>query len=315
MQHRMARARSDAWGGPRRISQEKPDLVAWVLEEVRDRGPITARGIEGDLPRKKDNWGWNWSETKQALEFLFFGGEVSVSSRNAQFERLYDVPERVLPAKVLAVPTPTDEEAHIELVRRAAVSHGVATEACLRDYYRMKVEPTRAAISALVESGDLLPVQIEGWKRPAYLHRDARLPRKVEAKALLSPFDPLVWERTRAERLFDFRYRIEIYVPEHLRVHGYYVLPFLLGENLVARVDLKAERQIGALVVKGSFAELDAPEATAAELAGELRSLAGWLGLSSIVVEPRGDLAADLKVAVKELMGDHGISAEDLPAR
>ncbi len=302
MQHRMARARSEAWGGPRRIFEEKPDLVAWVLDEVRARGPISARGIEGDLPPKnKDNWGWNWSETKQALEFLFFAGEVSVARRNAQFERLYDVPERVLPADVLSRPAPTHEEAHVELVRRAAISHGVATEACLRDYYRMRSDNTRAAIATLVEEGELLPVSIEGWRRPGYLHRDARIPRRAHAAALLSPFDPLVWERTRAEQLFGFRYRIEIYVPEDLRVHGYYVLPFLLGEHLVGRVDLKADRQSGVLMVKGSYAEPGAPEETASALATELHTLAGWLGLDAVRVEPRGDLAPPLAIAVKEL--------------
>ena len=304
MRHRMARARSEAWGGPRRIFEEKPDLVAWVLDEVRERGPISARDIEGDLPRaNKDNWGWNWSETKQALEFLFFGGEVSVARRNAQFERMYDVPERVLPAEVLAVPVPTDQEAHRELVRRAAAAHGVATEACLRDYYRMRSDHTRAAIDALVEDGELEPVRIEGWARPAYLHRAARLPRRVAARALLSPFDPLVWERTRAERLFGFRYRIEIYVPEHQRVHGYYVLPFLLGEDLVARVDLKADRKNGLLLVKGAYAEPGAPEETAGELAAELDELRGWLGLDAVRVESRGDLAPALTVAVKERDG------------
>lgn len=304
MAHRMRRARAEAWGGPRQIFAEKPELVGWVLDEVRRCGPVTARGIEGDLPRTdKDNWGWNWSETKQALEFLFFAGEVTVSGRNAQFERLYDVPEHVLPAHILAMPTPTDEEAHVELIRRAAISHGVATERCLRDYFRMGPEGSRRAVATLVEGGELLPVSIEGWRRPAYLHRDARLPRRVNAKALLSPFDPLVWERTRTEQLFGFRYRIEIYVPEHLRVHGYYVLPFLLGENLVARVDLKADRKAGLLVVKGAYAEPDAPRETAAELAGELHSLASWLGLDAVMVEPRGDLAAELAVAVKEAAG------------
>ncbi|HET6627756.1 MAG TPA: crosslink repair DNA glycosylase YcaQ family protein [Nocardioidaceae bacterium] len=304
MQHRMARARSEAWGGPRRIFEEKPDLVAWVLEEVRQRGPVTARGIEGDLPRaNKDNWGWNWSETKQALEFLFYAGEVSVARRNAAFERLYDLPERVLPADVLAMPTPTQDQAHVELVRRAAVSHGVATETCLRDYYRMRPDAARAAIGTLVEDGELLPVGIEGWRRPAYLHRDARLPRRVRARALLSPFDPVVWERARAEQLFGFRYRIEIYVPEKQRVHGYYVLPFLLGEDLVARVDLKADRKSGVLQVKGSYAEPRAPEETPAELAMELHALAGWLDLDTVAVEPRGDLAPALAVAVKELAG------------
>jgi len=299
MRHRMARAREEAWGGPRSIAERRPDLVAWVLEEVCERGPVTARQVEGDRPRTgKESWGWNWSETKQALEFLFFAGEVTASGRTAGFERLYDLPERVLPAEVLARPTPTPAEAHVELLRRAAVSHGVATEPCLRDYYRMRPQDSRPALEALVESGELLPVDVEGWNRRAYLHRDARVPRRVAGRALLSPFDPVVWERARTESLFGFHYRIEIYVPERHRVHGYYVLPFLLGDRLVARVDLKSDRRSGRLVVKGAFAEPDAPAGTAAELAEELRSLAGWLELPEVTVEPMGDLAGALAVEV-----------------
>ncbi len=294
MKHRMARAHTEAWGGPRSIYGRRPDLVASVLADVARHGPVTARDIDDDLPRAKVDWGWNWSEVKQALEFLFFAGEVSAAGRNSQFERLYDLPERVLPAHILAQPEPTPEEAHIELVRRAAVSHGVGTEPCLRDYYRMRPEASKPAVQALVDAGELVPVSIQGWGQPAYLHRDARLPRRVDARALLSPFDPVVWERTRTEHLFGFRYRIEIYVPEHARVHGYYVLPFLLGEDLVARVDLKADRKAGVLVVKGAFAEPGAPAQTAAELAVTLRELAGWLGLFDVQVAPRGDLAPAL---------------------
>ena len=310
MQHRMARAHTDAWGGPRSIAARRPDLVAWVLEEVRERGPATARAIEGDLPRaSKENWGWNWSETKQALEYLFFAGDVTVAARTAQFERLYDLPERVLPPEVLAAPTPTPAEAHVELLRRAAVSHGVGTELCLRDYYRMQPQEARSALSVLVESGELLPVAVEGWSRPAYLHRDARLPRRVDARALLSPFDPVVWERDRTESLFGFRYRIEIYVPEAQRVHGYYVLPFLLGDRLVARVDLKADRRSGALLVHGAYAEPEAPTDTAAALAAELGRLAGWLGLDSAAVAPRGDLAGALAAELSTVLPVSGSTA------
>ncbi len=294
MKHRMARAHTLAWGGPRSIYARKPDLVASVLADVARQGPVTARDIDDDLPRAKVDWGWNWSEVKQALEFLFFAGEVSVAGRNSSFERLYDLPERVVPIPILRQPDPAPEEAHVELVRRAAVSHGVATEASLRDYYRMHQEASKPAVRTLVETGELVPVSVQGWSQPAYLHRDARLPRRLSARALLSPFDPVVWERPRTEQLFGFRYRIEIYVPEPARVHGYYVLPFLLGENLVARVDLKADRKAGVLVVKGAYAEPSAPDETAAELAAVLRELADWLGLSDVHVAPRGDLAGAL---------------------
>ncbi len=294
MKHRMALADTMAWGGPRSIKARKPDLVAGVLADVVAHGPVTARDIDDDLPKSKVDWGWNWSEVKQSLEYLFFAGEVTAAGRTGSFERLYDIPERVIPAHILAQPDPTPDEANIELVRRAARSYGVATEFCLRDYYRMQPEWSKPAVAALVEAGELLPVSIEGWSQPAYLHRDARLPRRVDARALLSPFDPVVWERKRTEKLFDFHYRIEIYVPEHLRKHGYYVLPFLLGEHLVARVDLKADRKSATLLVKGAYREPLAPDETVHELFEALEELAEWLGLDQIVVEPHGDLAPEL---------------------
>ena len=298
MRHRMDKADTNAWGGPRSVAARKPDLVAGVLQDVKASGPVTARDIDDDLPTTKVDWGWNWSEVKQALEYLFFAGEVTAAGRTSSFERLYDIPERVIPAEILAQPVPTPAEAHIELIRRAARSHGVATEFCLRDYYRMAPDESKVAVAALVEAGELLPVSIEGWQVPAYLHRDARLPRRVDARALLSPFDPVVWERRRTEHLFGFHYRIEIYVPEPKRVFGYYVLPFLLGEQLVARVDLKADRKAGILIVQGAYAEPDAPDETASELAAELTSLAGWLGLTAIRLEGRGDLSPRLALAV-----------------
>jgi len=295
MQHRMAsyREKRGKWF-PLDAQPVGEPVEKAVLEEVRRRGPSTARDLDDGAPRSKDNWGWNWSAARQALDFLYMAGDLAIADRNQQFEVVYDVPERVLPAHVLAMPTPSVADAHRELVRRAAASHGVATLPCLRDYYRMPVAAVKPAVAELVAAGELEQVKVEGWDRPAYLHRDAHHARKIAARALLSPFDPLVWERDRAEALFDFHYRIEIYVPADKRVFGYYVLPFLLGDRIVGRVDLKADRPTGRLLVKAAYAEPGAPPETATELAEELWALAGWLGLDTIVVEPRGDLAPAL---------------------
>jgi uncharacterized protein len=299
MQHRMEsyRTQRHKWWG----TEVTPELTERLLEEITELGASTARDLDDGLPRNRDNWGWNWSSTRRALDYMFMVGDVAVSGRTSQFEIRYDLPERVIPPDVLALPTPSVADANRELVRRAARSHGVATGRCLADYYRMRFQPgdghggASQAIAELVEEGELLPVQIEGWKRPAYLHRDARRARKIAARALLSPFDPVVWERERTHKLFDFHYRIEIYVPAPKRVHGYYVLPFLLRDRIVARVDLKADRAVGRLVVKAAYAERDAPDDTAEELSAELRDLAQWLGLSEITVEQQGDLAAALR--------------------
>jgi uncharacterized protein YcaQ len=289
---RMAEAHEQAWGRMVRLARERPHFVADVLAEVRARGPLSAGDVEqvhgSGLPRQAGPW-WDWSHVKAALEYLFWAGEITTASRRG-FERLYDVPERVLPAHVLDTPTPSRAEAQRGLVLRAARSFGVATEKDLRDYYRLSVADARAALAALVGEGDLVPVRVDGWRQPAYLHPAARIPRRVDARALVAPFDPLVWERERTERLFGFRYRIEIYVPAPQRVHGYYVLPFLLGDRLVARVDLKADRKAAVLRVQAAYAEPDAPRATAAELVTELRSLAAWLGLDGVRSAGRGDL-------------------------
>ena len=296
MQQRMRRNRERS-----ELSPARRELATALVDEIRDRGPSTPRDLDDGLPKSKVDWGWNWSETQQVLGHLFFVGDLAVAGRNGAFERLYDLPERVLPAEVRATPTPPDEEANRELVRRAARSFGVATVRCLADYYRMATASTKQAVAELVEAGELVPVEVEGWGKPAWLHRDAKVPRSVPARTLLSPFDPVVWERSRTEHLFGFHYRIEIYVPEHLRTYGYYVLPFLLGDELVARVDLKADRKAGTLVVKAAYAEPGAPPETAAELAAHLDEMAGWLGLGSIVVDPRGDLAAALASEVAAL--------------
>ena len=298
MQHRMASYRDQR--GKWKVMASRPDLEASALAEIRERGASTARELDDGRPVSKRHWGWNWSDTRKVLDYLFLVGELAIAGRNGSFEVRYDLPERVLPPHVLALPVPTEADADRELVRRAAASHGVATVQCLRDYYRMPVAAVRPAVQDLVDAGELEPVRVEGWDRLAFLHQDASRVRAVHARAILSPFDPLVWERERTERLFGFRYRIEIYTPAHKRVHGYYVLPFLLDERLVGRVDLKADRKAGVLVVKGAFAEPDAPVETAYELAEELRSLAQWLGLDDIVVEQRGDLAGPLDAAVGE---------------
>jgi uncharacterized protein len=278
---RMERAAADAWGGMKRIQRERPELVGEVLEQVRELGPIAASQLAQERPRKAGPW-WDWSDAKRAIEWLFWSGQVT-AARRRNFERLYDVPERVLPREVLAAPTPALENAQRDLVRIAARALGVAAERDLRDYFRLGLAEARARVGELVEGGELLPVEVEGWGRtPGYLDATAAIPRRVHARCLVGPFDSLLWERSRVERIFDFRYRLELYVPKPKRVHGYYVLPFLLGDRLVARVDLKADRARGALLARAVHLEDGAPAETPGELADELELMAGWLGLERV---------------------------------
>lgn len=300
LRFRMRDGFRDVWSGVERAARENPNLVDWVRDQVADRGPLTAREIEYAEDRNKTHWGWNWSTVKTVLEWLFYCGDVTSARRNGQFERVYDLPERVFPAAVLAVPDPSPEDSVRELVRHAATALGVATEFCLRDYFRTNASMTRQAVAELVDAGELLPVRIEGWDKQHYLWHQARVPRRVDARALLSPFDSMIFERARLERLFDFFYRIEIYVPEPKRQYGYYVYPFLLGERFAARVDLKADRAADRLRVNSAWLEpAEDPTEVAVELAAELRTMADWLGLSTVAVSGRGDLAEPLAGAVK----------------
>jgi uncharacterized protein len=278
---RMERASTDAWGSVRRIARERPKLVKALLDEIRERGPLAASDLAEDRSQPTGPW-WDWSDVKWALAYLFWAGEVT-TARRRNFERLYDVPERVLPNKVLDAPTPPVDEAQRELLRIAARALGVASEAELRDYFRLPTDETKLRVAELVEAGELAPVEVEGWGRtPAYLSPTASVPRAISAQALIGPFDSLIWERKRVARLFGFDYRIEIYVPAAKRRHGYYVLPFLLDDRLVARVDLKADRAAGALRLRARHLEDGAPPETEEALKAELESMASWLGLEQV---------------------------------
>ncbi len=293
---RMARAEGleEGWGGPLRVFRERPEFVADLLRRLADEGPCGAGALR-DTPRGGGAW-WGWDDVKRGLEYLFWAGRVTTSRRTSGFERIYDLTERVVPAAVLALPTPTREDAQRALLLLAARAHGVATEAQLRDYFRLKPTESQRALAALVEDGALLPVRVEGWREPAYVLPGLTIPRRVRRSALLSPFDPLVWERGRTQRLWGVDYRLEIYTPAPKRVYGYYCLLFLHDEQIAARVDLKADRKAGVLRVQATWGE--EPSDCTAALADELRSAASWQGLDEVVVEDRGDLARDLRAAL-----------------
>ncbi len=299
---RMAQAdRGDAtWGRLKPFAGERRPEAEAVLARISAEGPLAASDLEG--PRGPGGW-WGWSDAKNTLEWLFWTGRITTARRRASFERVYDLTERVLPQSVLETPTPSEPDAHRELLRIAARAHGVATAGDLRDYFRLSPEHAKPRLAELVEAGELTPVRVEGWTQQAYFDPAARQPRRVWARALLAPFDPLIWERSRTERLFGVRYRLEIYTPAEQRLHGYYVLPFLLGERLVARVDLKADRAAGVLRVQASHAEPGVPSDVAPQLAAELQVMAGWLGLEQVAIEPSGDLANALAQAVTSSAG------------
>lgn len=275
---RMERAdRGEAgWRSLRRFAKEERPKALAILDRIRGEGPLTASDF--DEGRSRSGW-WEWGDTKQALEWLFWAGHVTTATRRGSFERVYDLPERVLPSATLDQPTPDPSTAKRALVEHAARAFGIATEADLRDYFRLDPQDCASAVAELVEAGVLLPATVEGWARPAFLHRNARRPRRIRDAALLAPFDPLVWNRARTERLFGFRYRIEIYTPAEKRTYGYYVLPFLLGDRLVARADLKADRKAERLLVQSVHLEPDAPSDTLDALHEELDHMARWLDL------------------------------------
>lgn len=280
---RMARAdRGEAgWKGLRVFAVERRAVAEGFLARIRNEGPRAASDLEEK--RGRSGW-WEWGEAKQALEWLFWAGHITTATRRGSFERVYDLTERVIPSETLALPTPDESDAQRILVERAAQALGVATAQDLRDYFRLGPSEGRHAVESLLEAGVLEPVEVPGWTHLAYLHRDARSPRRVSARALLAPFDPLVWERSRTLRLFDFHYRIEIYTPAGKRQHGYYVLPFLLGDRLVARLDLKADRQAGRLLVHAVHLEPHAPVDAMEAMSDELAALANWLGLGEVVM-------------------------------
>lgn len=284
-----------------RFGREQQEVIHRVLQAVREQGALGA----GSLSTRQEKAGpwWDWSAEKHALEWLFAAGEVTVAGRRG-FERLYDLPERVLPESVLRQPQPDEAQAQRALLLHAAQALGVATEKDLRDYFRLAPAETRARLAELEEAGELLRCQVQGWKQPAWCQPSVKIPRKVAASALLSPFDSLVWERSRTERLFDFRYRLEIYTPVHKRVYGYYVLPFLHNERIAARVDLRAERALGRLAVHAVHEEepgLD--EEGMQALAMNLRRMADWLGLERVQLNCEREGGVRLAVALARVDG------------
>jgi uncharacterized protein YcaQ len=288
---------NDVWKMIAETVRKRPTYVEDVYAEVKARGPISASELS-DPGKKAGPW-WGWGAGKHALEWLFYCGRITTAGRR-NFERVYDLTERVIPKEIYERTPPSEHDARRELLLHSARAHGVGTAKDLFDYFRLNLTKTRPVLAECVAAGELLPVRVEGWKDEAYVLPGTAIPRRARANALVSPFDPLVWYRERTERLFDFFYRIEIYTPPPKRIHGYYVLPFLMDEELVARVDLKADRQTKTLLVQGAFAETGMDrKKVAAALIDELRAMEMWLGLEKIAVRANGDLARPLQSAMR----------------
>lgn len=295
---RMARAAAHdgIYKGLARFGAERRDYLDTVKREIADKGPVTVRELD-DPGDRAGPW-WGWSAGKTALEYLFWTGDVTAAGRRG-FERVYDLTERALPPAILGLPTPPEPEAVDALMRQSARALGIATQADLRDYFRLPVDLCRASVARLVEAGALLPADVEGWGRPAYLAADAEAPARLSPTALVAPFDSLVWQRERTARLFGFHYRLEFYTPAERRRYGYYVMPFLMNGRLVGRVDLKADRAASVLRVEAAFhEEAERPHRIAPALAAELALLAGWLGLAGVRSAGRGPLAGALTDAL-----------------
>ncbi|MCU1413938.1 MAG: hypothetical protein JWN80_1278 [Microbacteriaceae bacterium] len=286
--YRARHSREGSWGGA------NGDMMNWLLEELATKGPLPASKIEHESNARRGPW-WGWSDVKLGLETLFFQGDVATAGRT-RFERSYGLTEQVVPARLLDVDVPK-ADAIRELVRRSVRALGIGTLSDIADYYRLRNDETKAAVAELVEAGEVVPVTVEGWNRPAFLHADARMPRRIETTALLSPFDPVVWERDRALRMFGFHYRIEIYTPAPKRVFGYYTLPLLIDDGVVGRIDLKSDRQNGLLRVQSAWREAGSnPDPL--RVVPLLRRIADWQGLGEILVADCGDFAPALAAAV-----------------
>ncbi len=289
--HRFHRS---TWRRAEQLREDQPGYIESVLEEIQQRGALSVSDLSD--PGTRDGPWWGNPKGKTALVCLYNSGALTVANRTGNFLTQYDLPERVLPAAIMDEPALTKEDAERELLMMGAEAHGIGTATDIADYFRIKMPSARPLLDELVADGRLVKTEVDSWDKPAYLHPDAKRPRKISTRALLSPFDPVVWFRPRAERLFNFHYRIEIYVPEAKRVHGYYVLPFLLDDQLVGRVDIKADRKGSVLIAKATFAEAGQDhDRVGPPLADALLEMAGFLGLDSVEVNSKGDLAPALR--------------------